>query len=190
MARTETTAPTEASDTDAPHRGRVVTFHWNTAELPDEPSARFGIAGEVSAAVYAVVALWQVGPLAACDVGKISFQLLANALQHGAAPVDLVVDQGFTGAVNIAVSDASDEMPTLLDRDLNTRVCSGGLSIVDEYAQTWDVYAHRDGGKTVHAVVVPSLVSGRASTTTRTASRRTRGSRDVSSSHSDRGERK
>lgn len=189
MARTETTtAAAEASDTDAPHRpGRVVTFLWQAAELPDEPSARFGVAGEVGAAVQAVVAQWQVGPLAARDVGKISFQLLANALQHGAAPIALVVDQGFTGAVNIAVSDASDELPALRDEDAKTRTRSGGLGVVDARAQTWDVYAHQDGGKTVHAVVVPSPVP--APPSARQAGKRARGTKTADSLHSNRGER-
>lgn len=150
-------------DTDPPaERPRVLALHWDHGELPENNKARIVLVGRVHSAVRAVLEpLWCVAAHTADIAAGVLSALLANAFEHGQPPVSVLVDQGFTGALSIAVRDAGAGIPHL-DRGARPRTMyPSGLMLVDSLAHIWDVQEHlgADGhtcAKTVTAVIAVS----------------------------------
>ncbi|MGH3629648.1 MAG: ATP-binding protein [Sciscionella sp.] len=137
-------------------RARVLSFHWAEDELPDSMPARLAKVGSVCAAAHAILTEWELVASDAANVRRILFEVLCNAIQHGTPPIHIVVDQGFTGAMNIAVGDAgagTPRLPRSTPQQDPHRL--RGLTAVDALAQGWDVQELAGGGKTVTAVFVP-----------------------------------
>lgn len=137
---------------DAP---RVLSFEWTAENLPLEQRDRLGLISPTRRAIYTVVThLWQMPSGVADDVALVCSELLANALLHGALPIRVALDRGFTGAVTIAVSDAGQSLPEIARDVADDAERLRGLVVVDALAQAWDVQVHAHGGKTVSAVLV------------------------------------
>lgn len=135
---------------------RLLAFEWTAAELAPELDVRLAVVGEARGAVRTVgVELWRLSLETAYTVAQIFSELLANAIQHGEPPISISVDQGFTGAVTIAVSDMGDALPELCHDVPEDAERQRGLVVVDALAQAWDVHLRANGGKIVTAVVVP-----------------------------------
>jgi len=137
---------------DAP---RALSFEWTAESLPLEHCDRLALISPTRRTIYAVVTqLWQVPPSVADDVALVCSELLTNAMLHGALPVRVAVDRGFTGAVTIAVSDGGRALPKIARDVADDAEGLRGLVVVDALSQAWDVQVHPHGGKTVTAVVV------------------------------------
>ena len=135
-----------------------VSFRWTTEhEMPASRARRFALLGSTRTAVDAVMGAWGVDQLVAGNVSCVLYELAANAVEHGALPITIVVDHGHTGSVTVAVTDAGEAMPVLSASDQREGgQRPSGLELVDVAAQVWDVTQLSDGGKTVTAVVVPT----------------------------------
>ena len=141
-------------------RPRVLSFHWSEDELPASMLGRLAKVGSVCSAAHAVLNEWGLAASCVPSIGRILFELLANAIQHGAPPIYVILDQGFTGAVSIAVGDAGVGTPHLVHTGTaRAPEQRHGLATVDALAQGWDVQQLLNGGKTVTAVFVPSARS-------------------------------
>ena len=138
---------------DAP---RLLSFEWTAENLPLEQHDRLALISSTRRAIYNVIThLWHVPPGVADDVMVVCSELLANALLHGALPIRVALDRGFTGAVTIAVSDAGRSLPEIARDIADDAEGLRGLVVVDALAQAWDVQVHpHGGGKTVTAVLV------------------------------------
>lgn len=137
---------------------RSLAFEWSAAILAADACGGLAILAEARGAVRAVAAgLWRLSTDTTQDVIQVFSELLANAMQHGEPPISVSIDQGFTGAVTIAVADAGDGLPEIC-RDVPEHAERlRGLVVVDALAQAWDVHLLTAGGKIVTAVVVPVL---------------------------------
>jgi anti-sigma regulatory factor (Ser/Thr protein kinase) len=121
---------------------------------------RLAKVGSVCSAAHAVLTEWGLAASCVPRIGRILFELLANAIQHGAPPIHVILDQGFTGAVSIAVGDAGAGTPHLVHTETaHAPEQLRGLAAVDALAQGWDVQQLLNGGKTVTAVFVPTARS-------------------------------
>jgi anti-sigma regulatory factor (Ser/Thr protein kinase) len=143
-------------------RPRVLSLRWDHGELPQDRNARMMLVGRVHSAVRGVLdPLWCVAAHTAECAAGVLCALLANAFEHGQPPVSVLVDQGLTGALSIAVRDTGAGMPHL-ERGARSRTTHpSGLMLVDTLAQMWDVQEHpgadgRTCAKTVTAVIVAS----------------------------------
>lgn len=136
---------------------RSLAFDWTATDLSLELDVRFGVVSEARSAVRSVaLGLWRLSTDAADDIVQIFSELLANALQHGEPPIGVSIDQGFTGAITIAITDTGDALPELCTDVPEHAERLRGLVVVDALAQAWDVQLGAEGGKTVSAVVVPA----------------------------------
>jgi anti-sigma regulatory factor (Ser/Thr protein kinase) len=137
---------------------RVLAFEWATADLAADSDGGLGTLAEARSAVRVVArSLWRLSPDTTNDVIQVFSELLANAMLHGEAPISVRVDQGFTGAVTIAIADAGDGLPEICRNVPEHAERLRGLLVVDGLAQAWDVHLRATGGKIVTAVVVPPL---------------------------------
>ena len=89
----------------------------------------------------------------ASDCALIAAELLANALQHGAPPVQVCVSADTT-AIRVEVEDGSSRLPMRLSPS-TTNMTGRGLALVDALASRWGVERLPDGGKTVWCELLP-----------------------------------
>lgn len=82
------------------------------------------------------------------DVELLATELLANAVIHGSEPVTVGV-QRKAGAVRVAVSDASDRLPSLTPAGDLMAESGRGFLLVDSLATRWGLERRKNNGKTV-----------------------------------------
>jgi serine phosphatase RsbU (regulator of sigma subunit)/anti-sigma regulatory factor (Ser/Thr protein kinase) len=83
------------------------------------------------------------------DAALIAAELLANAVQHGGAPVRVCVD-GDGDRIRIEVQDGSPRAP-VRPAHSTSNMTGRGLSLVEGVATRWGVRHHSAGGKVVWA---------------------------------------
>ena len=99
------------------------------------------------------IASWGADPNLADDAALVAAELLANARQHGAAPIEICVD-GDHERVRVEVKDASPRMP--MQPAPSTQNMTGrGLALVAAVSAAWGVDREPNGGKTVWAELEP-----------------------------------
>lgn len=92
------------------------------------------------------------------DAVLVAAELLANAVQHGLAPVDLTVS-GSPDLVRIDVADASPR-PPVRPRTSTTNMTGRGLALVQALCARWGVQPGPGPGKTVWAELAPAADPG------------------------------
>ncbi len=92
------------------------------------------------------------------DAALVLSELATNALRHGLGEVVVRASLSTDGAVHLAVTDSSTELPVLQALD-PARVGGVGLRVVDELTAAWGV-APFPGGKTVWASLPPRSTTG------------------------------
>jgi len=85
------------------------------------------------------------------DAALVLSELATNALRHGLGEVVVRASIDGDGAVQLAVTDSSDDLPAMQPID-PTRIGGLGLRIVDQLSAEWGV-APFPGGKTVWATL-------------------------------------
>jgi anti-sigma regulatory factor (Ser/Thr protein kinase) len=93
----------------------------------------------------------QVAPHHAADATLVLSELATNALRHGLGDVVVRAAIDPDGAIQLSVTDSSDDLPKMLPAD-PARIGGLGLRIVDQLAAAWGV-ASFPGGKTVWATI-------------------------------------
>jgi two-component sensor histidine kinase len=94
---------------------------------------------------------WELAPDDATAVLDVAHELVANALQHGEAPIHLSFDVT-TGEVLISVHDASQREAETLSYEPGVSERGLGLHVVDQLASAWG-QTPDSAGKTVWAFV-------------------------------------
>lgn len=93
----------------------------------------------------------QVASHHAADATLVLSELATNALRHGLGDVVVRAAIDPDGAIQLSVTDSSDDLPQMLPAD-PARIGGLGLRIVDQLADAWGV-ASFPGGKTVWATI-------------------------------------
>lgn len=107
--------------------------------------------GEARAWLGDFLAGFGVGAEAAADAVLIASELVTNGLRHGLGDVVVRARLDAGNVLQLAVTDAGDELPRQLPLD-PMRIGGVGLRIVDQLSEQWGVSAF-PGGKTVWALV-------------------------------------
>lgn len=132
-------------------------WHWNVRPEPEAvrdarrdvvEAARSGVADDCGWADYDAIALG-------------TSELVSNALQHGASPIQLAVDTDGGTRVRVEVTDADPSMPVVLDqpRDSGGR----GLDIVRSLSSAMG-WQPAERGKTVWFEVSQAAAPSRRDT--------------------------
>jgi hypothetical protein len=80
-------------------------------------------------------------------------ELVTNAIVHGSSPIRMIVDIGDRESINLAVTDAADEVPHMRCLPTAGQVGGWGMELIDRVSLSWGVLSAPDheAGKIVWA---------------------------------------